>query len=109
MASRQRAGRTLTFVVTVKDALLVYVHGGSDPTIERIFGPTVASQLNLMRCWGTCGGKELNWRLVVYSTLVGASPFRCPLSEVSAPLMSICRYQEKLSGPWSRQHLSARS
>lgn len=68
-------GTTLRFRVTAKDAPLVYVDGANNPTVERIFGPTSAPHLNLMTCWGEWDGREYNRRLVVYSTLLGASPF----------------------------------
>lgn len=68
-------GKTLTFVVTGKDAPLVYVHGSNDPTIGRIFGPSLTPQLNLLTCWGRWDGKEYSRRLFIASTLVGPSPF----------------------------------
>ena len=68
-------GQTLTFRVTAKDTPSVYVHGGNDPTIERIFGPALTPNLNLMTCWGEWDGAEFNQRLVIYSTLIGSSPF----------------------------------
>lgn len=71
-------GMTLTFRVTAKDTPSVYVHGDNDPTIERIFGPALMPNLNLMTCWGAWDGSEFNQRLVVYSTLVGPSPFPRP-------------------------------
>lgn len=71
-------GTTLTFRVTAKDTPSVYVHGSNDPTIERIFGPALTPNLNLMTCWGEWDGTEFNQRLVVYSTLVGPSPFPSP-------------------------------
>ncbi|MGH2516296.1 MAG: class F sortase [Ktedonobacterales bacterium] len=75
--------RTLTFRVTDKNAPLVYVQGGSDPTVERIFGPSLTPNLNLMTCWGEWDGTEFNRRLVVYSTLVGSSPFPAQPNEVT--------------------------
>ena len=46
-------GAVLTFAVTAKDTPLVYVHGGNDPTVQRIFGPSLTPNLNLLTCWGT--------------------------------------------------------
>lgn len=69
------SGQTLRFQVRAKDAPLVYVRAANDPTIGRIFGPASTPNLNLMTCWGTWDGSEYNRRLVVYSTLVGPSPF----------------------------------
>jgi sortase (surface protein transpeptidase) len=71
-------GRTLTFVVTAKNAPLVYVQHANDPVMERIFGPSLTPNLNLMTCWGEWDGTEYNRRLVIYSTLVGPSPFPIP-------------------------------
>lgn len=68
-------GQTLNFVVRDKNAPLVYVHGGTDPTIQRIFGPATTPNLNLLTCWGEWDGTQFNRRLVVYATLVGVSPF----------------------------------
>lgn len=76
-------GQTLTFKVTEKNAPLVYVHGGNDPTVERIFGPSLTPNLNLLTCWGEWDGTEFNRRLVVYSTLVGTSPFPPQPGEVT--------------------------
>lgn len=70
-----RSGRVLVFRVIAKDAPLVYVHGGNDPTIQRIFGPATTPNLNLMTCWGEWDGTQFNRRLVVYSKLDGPSPF----------------------------------
>lgn len=78
-------GTTLTFRVTAKDTQSVYVHGGNDPTIERIFGPALTPNLNLMTCWGEWDGAEFNQRLVIYSTLIGASPFPRPAGLPLAP------------------------
>lgn len=71
-------GLALSFRVTAKDTPSVYVHGGNDPTIERIFGPALTPNLNLMTCWGAWDGAEFNQRLVIYSTLIGPSPFPSP-------------------------------
>ena len=68
-------GIVLTFVVTAKNTPLVTVHGGNDPTVEAIFGPSLSPNLNLMTCWGEWDGKEFDRRLVVYTSLVGTSPF----------------------------------
>ena len=65
---------TLHFRVTAKESATVYVHGGNDPTIERIFGPASTPNLNLMTCWGQWDGTQYNQRLVIYSTLVGQTP-----------------------------------
>lgn len=70
-----RDGHVLLFVVTAKDAPLAYLHRGNDSTIQRIFGPAVTPNLNLMTCWGEWDGNQFNRRLVVYSKLVGPSPF----------------------------------
>ena len=67
-------GTVLTFAVTATDDPLVYVHGGNDPTIQRIFGPASSAQLNLLTCWGKWDGTQYNRRLVVYSTLVATTP-----------------------------------
>lgn len=68
-------GIVLTFVVSAKNTPLVTVRGGNDPTVEAIFGPSLSPNLNLMTCWGEWDGKEFDRRLVVYTTLVGPSPF----------------------------------
>lgn len=70
-----RDGHILVFIVTAKDAPLVSLHGNNDPVIERIFGPALMSNLNLMTCWGEWDGKQFNRRLVVYSKLASPSPF----------------------------------
>jgi len=67
-------GTVLTFAVTATDDPLVYVHGGNDPTIQRIFGPADSPQLNLLTCWGKWDGAQYNRRLVVYSILVAITP-----------------------------------
>jgi hypothetical protein len=72
------SGRVLTFTVRAKNAPLVYVRKTNDPTMGRIFGPALTSNLNLMTCWGEWDGKEYNRRLVIYSTLDGPSPFPIP-------------------------------
>jgi hypothetical protein len=38
--------------------------------VQRIFGPSLTPNLNLLTCWGTWDGTTYNRRLVVYSTLV---------------------------------------
>lgn len=73
-----QSGRALTFTVRQKNAPLVYVRKMNDPTMGRIFGPSLTPNLNLMTCWGEWDGKEYNRRLVVYSTLDGPSPFPTP-------------------------------
>jgi hypothetical protein len=68
-------GYVLTFVVTAKDAPSVYTRAANDPTIERIFGPAVTPNLNLLTCWGQWNGWTYDRRLTIYTTLVGVSPF----------------------------------
>lgn len=73
-----QSGRVLTFTVRQKNTPLVYVRKMNDPTMGRIFGPSLTPNLNLMTCWGEWDGKEYNRRLVVYTTLDGPSPFPIP-------------------------------
>lgn len=63
-------GQTLLFRVTEKATPSTYVRGSNDPTMGRIFGPALESQLNLITCWGQWDGKEYDQRLVIYSALV---------------------------------------
>lgn len=67
--------RILTFVVTAKAATSAYVRGSNDPNIGRIFGPALTPRLNLITCWGQWDGTQYNQRLVVYTVLIGPSPF----------------------------------
>jgi hypothetical protein len=68
-------GNILAFVVTAKDAPLVYTRGDDDPTIESIFGPSLTPNLNLLTCWGKWNGTTYDRRLTIRATLVGPSPF----------------------------------
>lgn len=68
-------GHTLTFVVTAKSTPLVPRQYRDNPTIERIFGPALTANLNLLTCWGEWDGKEFDRRLVISTTLAGVSPF----------------------------------
>lgn len=60
------SGRTLKFTVTQT----VTYPDSSDPAIlNKVFGPSTTSNLNLITCSGDWTGTEYNKRLVVYTTL----------------------------------------
>jgi len=66
-------GQSLLFVVTSKETPLIQEHDPGDPAFIRVFGPSLTPNLNLITCWGEWIGNTYNRRLVIHSTLVGAS------------------------------------
>ncbi len=68
-------GKTLTFVVVDIQTPSAYETGANNPVLVDIFGPTDTPNLNLITCYGNYDGHTFDHRLVVFTRLVGPSPF----------------------------------
>ena len=70
-------GTILTFAVTKVETVSAYAQGSNNPVIVEIFGPASTANLNLITCTGDWDvhTHTFDHRFVVYTTLVGPSPF----------------------------------
>ena len=68
-------GQTLTFAVVDIQTPSAYETGANNPVLVGIFGPSNTPNLNLITCYGTYDGHTFDHRLVVFTRLVGPSPF----------------------------------
>jgi len=67
-------GTMLTFSVTDTSVAQPGTIGATDPTLDRVFGPASTPNLNLVTCTDF-NGKMYTKRFIVFTQLVGASPF----------------------------------